>query len=335
MNKTEAAIMDPVQKIVDAKVILAPMAGITDVPFRIMTSKFGCAFAFTEMIDVNAIIYGNRKTLTMMEKVSDDEPLAVQLVGQDKEKMMKAVGYCIERDFNLIDINVGCPARKVVKLGKGSALLQEVDKLADILSTLVREFDVPFTVKIRSGWDEENKNYLEVVKAVEEAGASAVCIHPRTREQFYKGTADHNVTREIKEAVDIPVFASGNIFSAKDAVDVFEHTKCDAVFVARGSLGSPWIFREIKQAMRGEAIQEKPFFDEIKDIMLEHYVLNCKHYGEKWAGSRMYKHIAWYLKKHKNINDIMIEYRKCGTLSSFEEFLARLGLEEGKYLCIK
>lgn len=335
MIRQKSELMDPVQKIIEEKIILAPMAGITDVPFRMISSRFGCGFAFTEMIDVNAIIYGNRKTLTMMKKISHDEPLAVQLVGQDKEKCIRAVSFCLEKGFDLIDLNVGCPARKVVRLGKGSALLQDVDKLADMVNTLVREFDVPFTVKMRSGWDNDNKNYLEVARAVEEAGASAICIHPRTREQFYKGSADHEVTRRIKEGAGIPVFASGNIFSPQDAIDVFDRTECDAAFVARGSLGRPWIFRQIHQAVKGEKTMDSPSFGEIKRIMYDHYRLSCDFYGEKRTCSRMYKHVTWYLKKYKNINDIMKEYRKCGTLSSFEKFLNHLDLQEGKYLCVR
>ncbi len=236
---------EPIAEMIRARVVLAPMSGVADIPFRLMARKFGCRFAFTEMVDVNGIINRNRKTLQLLEGVPGDSPLGVQVVGQDEDKILRAAEECQSKGFAVLDINAGCPARKITKAGKGSALLKEPRKLGRIVRKLTGALSIPVTVKIRSGWDERNRNYLEVAKLVEAEGASAICVHSRTSDQQYRGKADHEVTRAVKEAVNIPVFASGNIFTGRDVGDVIERTGCDAVFVARGSLVRPWLFSEI------------------------------------------------------------------------------------------
>ncbi|MFH1878990.1 MAG: tRNA dihydrouridine synthase DusB [Candidatus Omnitrophota bacterium] len=313
--------LDPVRQIIDAKAVLSPMAGVTDAPFRIMARRRGCAFAFTEMIDVNGIVYNNRKTFTLMERRPEDSPLGIQIVGQDENKLLFTAKICEEKGFRLIDINAGCPARKVIKAGKGSALLKDPLKLGRIIGRLAKEVSVPVTVKIRSGWDEDNLNYLEVAKIAASEGARAICVHPKTREQMYKGKADHGIVREVREAVDIPVFASGNIFSPRDAADVLKNTGCDAVFVARGSLGRPWIFRDIKRVLSGEDAPADLSFGEIVDVIHEHFALCLNFYDEYSAVRKMYKHVTWYLKKFKGLNDVMRAYRKVAGYDSFREFL--------------
>ncbi|MBD3426471.1 MAG: tRNA dihydrouridine synthase DusB [Candidatus Omnitrophica bacterium] len=322
----------PIRQMIEAKAVLAPMAGITDVPFRMLARSFGCAFCFTEMIDVNGIIYNNRKTFKLIERVPADAPLGVQLVGQNEDKFAYVSNLLQRKGYRMIDINAGCPARKVIKAGKGAALLKSPEKIHSIVKRVVSEVDVPVTVKIRSGWDENTRNYLEVADAASSAGAKAICVHVRTREQMYKGKADHEVSRQIKSALDIPVFASGNIFNAESAGKVLSQTGCDGVFVARGALGRPWIFREINGSLTGGVIPRPPGFDQMKRVMIEHYRLCTEYLEPGRVHSRMYKHVSWYLKGYKNLDDIMKEYQKAGTLDGFMRLVERLRLDNGKYL---
>ncbi|MFH1665745.1 MAG: tRNA dihydrouridine synthase DusB [Candidatus Omnitrophota bacterium] len=325
---------DPIAQMIEARAVLAPMSGITDIPFRLLARKFGCKFAFTEMIDVNGIVYKNRKSFRLLERVEGDAPLGVQLVGQDADKMVSVARICEEKGFEILDLNAGCPARKVVSCGKGSALMKEPGKLAGMVRRLVKELTIPVTVKIRSGWDEDNLNYMEVAGMLEEEGASAICIHTRTKEQMYKGAPSHNIVREIKERIKIPVFASGNIFSVNDIAGVIDETKCDGVFVARGALARPWIFREANaffsggQTGPGGGLPKDPDLDELKGIIADHFALCRRFYNDSMTFKRMYKHIVWYLKKFKNINSIMIDYKKAYDQASFENFLTRLRLDE-------
>ena len=320
MDRVDNAIADMMR----ARAVLAPMAGVTDIPFRLMARRFGCAFAFTEMIDVNGIVYGNRRTFELMERVPGDSPLGVQLVGQDADKLLYAAEICEQKGFKVIDVNAGCPARKVVRSGKGAALLKDPLKLAAIVRRLVKALTIPVTVKIRSGWDEENLNCMEVAKAVASEGASAVCIHARTKEQMHKGKVRHDITRAVKKTAGIPVFASGDILTAGDAADVLAKTGCDAVFIARGALGRPWLFREINAGALSTSV---PSFRDIKDIIIEHFSLHLRFYDEQQSLKRMYKHLAWYLRRFKNLDAVMKEYRRVGGLESFRGFMERLRLD--------
>jgi len=331
LNKTACMVRpddDPVAEMIRARAVLAPMSGVTDIPFRLMARKFGCAFAFTEMIDVNGITHGNRKSFRLMDRVPGDSPLGVQLVGQDADKLLYVGKICEEKGFGILDLNAGCPARKVVKGGKGSALLKDPAKLAGIVRRLVKGLTIPVTVKIRSGWDADTLNYLEVAKMIASEGASAICIHSRTKQEMYKGRADHDIVRRVKRSVDIPVFASGNIFSSDDAADVLAETGCDGVFVARGALGKPWIFREINDVCSGGEAVPPPVFSDIKEAVMEHFSLCLKFYDAVITRKRMYKHLTWYLKRFKNLNEVMESYRKVEGLESFREFMSRLGLDE-------
>ena len=322
---------DPIKDIIDAKMFLAPLSGITDVPFRLLARNHGCRFAFTEMIDVNGIFYNNLKTLKMTDWLKGDRPLGVQLVGQDEERLLYAARVCRDKGYGLLDLNAGCPARKVVKCGKGSALMKDPKKLAKLLGKLVKALDIPVTVKIRSGWDEENKNYLEVARMAENEGVSAVSIHPRTQQQMFKNIPDHNITKEIKEALKIPVFASGNIFYPEDVKNVLSETGCDAVVAARGALGNPWIFEDTYKYLSGEKVDPGKDLQEIQNVIIEHLGLCVKFYKEyndKRTLSHMYKHICWYFKKFKKIHIVMDDYRKLNTCSEAEQFLARLEVDE-------
>lgn len=322
----------PIDLMIEAKAVLAPMSGITDIPFRLMARKFGCRFAFTEMVDVNGIAYNNRKTLKYLSRVLGDEPLGVQIVGESSERLLFAAKMCEEKGFEVLDINAGCPARKVTKGGKGAALLKDIPKLAAIVGKIVKNLTIPVTVKIRSGWDEGSLNYMEAAKAVEAEGASAICIHTRTQREMYKGKADHTITAHLKSKIKIPVFASGNIFKPEDVKKILDDTGCDGVFIARGALGKPWIFRGIEAIFGGKDIFTPPGFDEIKRIMLEHFTLSIEHQGDVLARKKMYKHVTWYLKRFKNLNEIMRVYQKVEDLDSFKGFLDILKVDEKNHL---
>ncbi len=327
-TQDQSKLTNDVSGMVKAVAVLSPMAGVTDVPFRLLCRKYGCRFAFTEMVDVNGVAYRNIKTMKYLDMVPGDSPLGAQIVGEDEKKMLDAAMVCQDRGFGLIDINAGCPARKVIKGGKGSALLKDPVKLGRIIGLLVSKLTSQVTVKIRAGWDDDSVNYLEVAKVAEDEGASAICIHPRTRVQMYRGgTISHEPTREVKQSVKIPVFASGNIFSADDAKAVMETTGCDGVFVARGTLSRPWIFDDIARTLRGDLPVKEPGFEAIKLIMAEHYRFSEEHCGEFMALKRMYKHVTWYLKRYKNLNAVMNSYRKVKGLGSFLRFLETISLD--------
>ncbi|MBD3378848.1 MAG: tRNA dihydrouridine synthase DusB [Candidatus Omnitrophica bacterium] len=319
---------DPIQQMIQAKTVLAPMAGVTDVPFRMLMRRFGCKFAFTEMIDVNGVIYNNRKTFRLMERLPGDAPLGIQLVGRDEDKFSRVAAYCVEKGYRVIDINAGCPARKVVSPGKGVSLMRAPAVLSRIVRRLVRELGVPVTVKMRSGWNEEEKNYMEVAEAVQDAGASAVCVHARTKEQMYKGRADHRITAEMKRNLRIPVFASGNLMSPRDVKDVLDLTGCDGVFIARGCLGRPWIFSQTNRMLRGMEPIDPPGFEDIKEIMLEHFQLASEYFESSRLFPRMYKHVAWYFKGHKNLDPVMRSYRQVDSLDGLRRFVESVKVGE-------
>ncbi len=319
---------EPVRKMIAAKAVLAPMSGVTDVPFRMMARKYGCRFAFTEMIDVNAIVYKNRKSFRLLDKAEGEGPLGVQIVGQGDDKILAVARFCEDMGFEIIDLNAGCPARKVVKGGKGSAMMKDPKALAIVVGKLVKSLKIPVTVKIRSGWDSDSLNYLEVSKAVAGEGASAICIHPRTKEQMYSGKPDYDAIRQVKENVEIPVFASGNIFSPEDAGKVMKETACDGVFVARGALGRPWIFSSLRDYFAtGEVKDNSAGFEFIKTVMAEHFDMNADHFGEYMGIRRMYKHLCWYMKKMKNLDNIMAEFRKLESRDGVKDFISRLSAD--------
>ncbi len=325
-----------IEKMLKAGAVMAPMSGITDVPFRKMIGKFGCAFAFTEMVDVNSIYYKNRRSFRYMEISEDDPPLGIQIVGQDLNKIVPVAEFCQEKGFKLLDINAGCPARKVIKGGKGAALLKEPEKLGNIIKKLVKILRIPVTVKIRNGWDKQSINCLSVAKIVEDSGASALCIHPRTGDQMYKGIPDHAVIKQIKHDLGIPVFASGNMFDVGEVDKVINDTGCDGVFIARGALGRPWFFRDLKKYFNtGLKEDTVPDLEYIKQVMLEQFRYNVEFYGESLGQKRMYKHMCWFLKKRKNLDAIMKAFRKNENYEKARLFMEDIEEDEKGRLILK
>ena len=229
--------------------ILAPMAGVSDLPFRLLCREQGCELAVTEMISAKAVWYKNRGTADLLRTVEEDRPLAVQLFGSDPEICGEIAGRLSEGPWDLIDFNMGCPVPKVVNNGEGSALMKDPKKAAEVVRAMVQHSKLPVTVKIRAGFERANRNAVEAAKYLEDAGAAAIAVHGRTREEYYSGRADREIIRAVKEAVSVPVIGNGDITSASEALDMFNRTGCDGIMVGRGAEGNPWIFAEIREAL--------------------------------------------------------------------------------------
>ncbi len=283
------------------RIALGPMAGVTDLPFRLLCKEMGCDLMTTEMISAKGLMYNNHKTEILLLTDEVEHPIGVQLFGSDPDIMAgEAEKIARDRDFDFIDINMGCPVPKIVGNGEGSALMKNPALAADIVRAMTSRIDIPVTVKIRAGFDADNINAPEMAKALEEAGAAAIAVHARTREQFYSGTADWSIIKAVKESVSIPVIGNGDITSAEDVKRMKEETGCDSVMVARAAKGNPWIFREIKAGLAGEEIPPRPTLEEIRAMMKRHIELMVKLKGEYIGVREMRKHIAWYTEGIKN-----------------------------------
>ena len=276
--------------------VLAPLAGITDGPFRRLCSEAGAGLVYSEMVSAKGLWYKDKNTGGLLEILPGEGPVAYQLFGHEPEIMAFAARELDKRDNVIFDINMGCPVPKIVKNGEGSALMKNPDLAHDVVAAAVKNTSKPVTVKIRAGWDADSINAVEVAHAVSAAGASAIAVHGRTREQYYSGKADWSVIAAVKRAVDIPVIGNGDVTDGASALRMMEETGCDFVMVARGALGNPWIFRELNAAWRGEPLPPPPTKEDKKQMMLRHFndVLDLK--GEYVAVREMRKHVGWYLK---------------------------------------
>jgi tRNA-dihydrouridine synthase B len=287
--------------------VVAPMAGVSDLPFRVIARSFGAPLAFTEMIDARALGHRDRRTLHMLSSSPDDRPLGVQLVGNDEDYLLKALDLLRERRFELLDFNAACPAPKLTRKGMGAALLKDPYRLGQLLEMLVCRSDVPVTVKIRAGWDTDSVNAREVALRAEDAGVSALFIHGRTKTQGYRGTVDYRIIREVKQALRIPVIASGDNITLDSIRTMFDETGCDGVAIARGALGNPWIFRETIEYLRNGRIFRKPEVEEVIAVIKKHLDLVITHYGESRGLSSFRKFFIWYTRgiaKAKPLRDM-------------------------------
>lgn len=273
---------------------LGPMAGVTDLPFRLLCKEMGCNMLYTEMVSAKAILYKNKNTKELLNIDKNEHPVGVQLFGSDPDIMAQIAAQIEEGECDFIDINMGCPVPKIVNNGEGSALLKQPQLVEEILTKMVKAVNKPITVKIRKGFENGTIYAVEIAKIAESCGVSAIAVHGRTREQYYSGKADWDVIKDVKKAVKIPVIGNGDIFSAEDAKAMKEYTGCDGLMVARGARGNPWIFREIKEYLENGNIIDKPTINDIREMIIRHAKMLVDYKGEYTGIREMRKHIAWY-----------------------------------------
>jgi nifR3 family TIM-barrel protein len=276
--------------------LLAPLAGISNLPFRLIARSLGCALAYTEMISANGLVRKTDRTFEYLKTCADDHPLGTQVFGADPEIMAEASSIIANSGADLIDINMGCPVKKVIKTGSGAILMKDPDLVARIVTSVKKAVSIPVTVKIRSGWRGGSINAVEIARIAEDAGADAITIHARTADQGYSGKADWKVIAEVKKAVNIPVIGNGDIWRPQDAVKMLRETSCDAVMVGRGSLGNPWIFKGIIQACSGQTENYLPSLDQRQKMIKNHWEMEAQFLGDKLADKRFRKHLLWYTK---------------------------------------
>lgn len=305
----------------DNRVFLSPMAGVTDLPFRLICKEQDCGMLYTEMVNAKALCYDDQNTKKMLKIEEEEHPVAIQIFGSDPEYMGGAAKILNSYPNEILDINMGCPAPKVVKNGDGSALLKNPELASKVLKAVVGNSEKPVTLKIRKGWDDTCINAVEIAKIAEDCGISAIAIHGRTREQYYSGKADWDIIRQVKENVSIPVIGNGDVFEVEDAINMLNQTNCDAIMIGRGAQGNPWIFKRINHYMQTGEILPEPTLEEKINAAKKHLELAVDEHGEYVAVREMRKHIAWYLKGLRNSARVRDEINK---IESYEEVVNKL-----------
>jgi len=291
----------------ESNLILAPMAGISDLPFRLLNRRFGCELAFIEMINVRSLGYKMKKTKKMLFPDGKDRPLGIQILGCEEEFISKAISILSSHEYDVLDFNAACPVKKVTRRGEGAALLKDPKKLHKLLKAVVENSCKPVTVKIRTGWDKNSINAKEAALASQDAGVSALFIHGRDKEQGYGGDVDYGIINSVKKALSIPLIASGDVFSPELAKKMLDETGCDGLLVARGALGNPWIFEEIEEFLKNKKIIKRPGIEKIADVMLEHLNSCIDFYGAPHGVRRFHKFFGWYTKGVQNVRTLRHE----------------------------
>lgn len=306
-------------------VFLAPMAGVTDLAFRLMCKEMDAGLLYTEMVSTKALFYGDKKTDMIMEIKEDEKPVALQIFGSDPRIMARVTDENLSNkdDFKFIDINMGCPAPKIVKNGDGSALMKQPSLVREIVREVVNASNKPVTVKIRKGWDDNHQNAVQIAKIIESAGAAAITIHGRTREEYYSGLADWEMIKNVKDSVSIPVVGNGDIFEPEDALKMIEKTNCDAVMIGRGARGNPWIFKRTAHLLKTGELLPAPTDKEKIDMSLKHLDLLFKVKPERMAIREMRKHIAWYIKGIKGSAEMRDKINRVDQRCELEETLLK------------
>ena len=305
------------------KIVLAPMAGISNTSFRKIVKQMGAGLIYAEMVSDKALVYENKKTIDLLKMDEIERPIAQQIFGSDVDSFVQAAKF-VEKNMkpDIIDINMGCPVPKVaIKAQAGSALLKNPDKVYEIVKNVVDSVSIPVTVKIRSGWDENNINACEIAKKCEEAGAKAITVHARTRSQGYSGKADWNIIKKVKNSVNIPVIGNGDIKSAQDALKMINETNCDAVMIGRGVLGNPWLIKECVEYLDKGVLIPKPSFKEKIEMMKTHYKLLLNDKNEKVAFLEMRSHFLWYLNGLPNSKEIKNQIFSCRSTEEIFDLL--------------
>jgi len=308
---------------ITSKLALAPMAGVTDLAFRTVCRELGAGLTYTEMVSSKALVYQDSKTLQLLKIGENEHPVGVQIFGSDPDCMAQAAVKALEiSGADFIDINMGCPVGKVVKSGDGSALMKDPDKAKEIIKAVVtalKPTKTPVTVKIRKGWDKGNINAAPFAKMAQDAGASAITVHGRTRTQMYSGKADWDIIREVKKAVNIPVTANGDVMCAEDAVRILKYTGADMVMIARGAMGDPWIFEQANAALQGKDIPKKPPVSMRAKIAMRQFEMAAEQKGERVACLEARKHYAWYLRGVPHNSYFKVKIAKAETLDDLRK----------------
>ena len=305
----------------DGNLLLGPMAGVTDLPFRLLCKEQGVDLVYTEMVSAKGVLYNNKNTEQLLQIEEAERPAALQLFGADPDILRETARRLEHRNFDILDINMGCPVPKVVNNGEGSALMKTPKLIGEIVRKVSTGYSKPVTVKIRKGFDEGSINAVEVAKIAEDNGAAAIAVHARTREQFYSGKADWDIIRQVKEAVSVPVIGSGDVFTPQDAKAMIELTGCDAIMMARGTRGNPWLFAQIKAYLINGVLLPKPDFEEVRNMILRHANMLADYKGETIAIREMRKHVAWYTAGYPGSAKLRSQVNEIETMKNLEKLL--------------
>ena len=304
-------------------IILAPMAGVTDLPFRLIAEKCSPGLVCKEMVSSKALFYGDEKTKQLLKTDGEKRPISMQIFGSDTESMAFAAKYVSEL-ADIVDINMGCPAPKVVKNGDGSKLLTDLEQAEKVIKAVVKNSKVPVTLKFRKGWDKENIVAVELAKIAEKAGVSAITIHGRTRTEFYSGVADLEIIKQVKQAVSIPVIGNGDVTDAVSAKKMMDETGCDGIMIGRASRGNPWIFKEITQYLDTGILPERPTNEEVRNTILRHAALQLEFKGEYTGIREMRKHVAWYTAGYPHSAKLRRMVNEMETFTELEESICNI-----------